>query len=547
MNKRISLEGLPLDINTLIKKLKKDMRDDWFPDSLFYEDTLNGGMIFDYFNKYQNTSTYYLPSISEQFNIPKQGFSLRYSLETNIYDRIVYQHIIDYLIPHYDNLLPECAFSHRWNKGKQKDYIFKQPIDQWKEFELSVKYEMENTHNVLLVCDILNFYENIHIDDIKNMFESNLNLLNAPNKESERIIKAVDLLTRLLRKWTPYKDHGIPQNRDASSFIANMLLLYIDNKMLEKGYKYFRYMDDIRVICDDIFDARRALKELIILLRDINLNVNSQKTKILTYDDERITEYIHTPNRLIEQIDELWKSKRLANIQKSLPMIHKLTLKKIEDNRTQDREFRFCLFRLERIARCREIKENFDFEGITDRIVDELIHQPYTSDILIRYLKCMNLSTKQLSVIANIVTDDHRNIYSWQSYQLWQLFVYHNYCTRNLLRSAKRKIKIIAELNIPDIAGSILYIGACGSEKDKIMIAKGFSAFSKSNLLMRNALLAIHELNFSDYIKDDVKPYVTDETKGIYRRLSNDYKGHYFTPIEPLKPSDIYNDIPDYF
>lgn len=47
------------------------------------------------------------------------------------------------------------------------------------------------------------------------------------------------------------ENHGLPQNRDASSFLSNVLLSRVDKAMAGKGYDYYRYVDDIRVIADD--------------------------------------------------------------------------------------------------------------------------------------------------------------------------------------------------------------------------------------------------------------------------------------------------------
>ncbi len=52
-------------------------------------------------------------------------------------------------------------------------------------------------------------------------------------------------IDRCLRSWSYRSEFGLPQNRDASSFLANLTLLSVDEAMLSRGYKYYRYMDDI--------------------------------------------------------------------------------------------------------------------------------------------------------------------------------------------------------------------------------------------------------------------------------------------------------------
>ena len=102
----------------------------------------------------------------------------------------------------------------------------------------------------------------------------------APCAKDKKIDEYIGALISLLKRWSPDGFRGIPQNQDASSFLGNVYLSYIDKCMLSLKYNYFRYMDDIRIVCKDEFAARKALKNLIINLRKIGLNVNPKKTKI---------------------------------------------------------------------------------------------------------------------------------------------------------------------------------------------------------------------------------------------------------------------------
>ncbi|MBI2471731.1 MAG: RNA-directed DNA polymerase [Planctomycetes bacterium] len=545
MSDFIALEGQRFDINLMLKHLKYDLKDDWFQDSLNYNDALCRDTVEDYFSNYtRSASIKYDFCESEQYNIPKQGFTLRYSLETNIYDRLVYQALAGYLIQFYDGILNPCVYGHRWCAKPNGRYIFKNHIDAWKSFVGEVTEEFNSSsNNVLLVTDIMNFFENIEHVQVSASFDNNLSKIVASRAEKKNIKSCCRLIVRGLKKWAGSSASGIPQNRDASSFIANILLHVVDDAMYKNNYKYFRYMDDIRIVCKDKFAARKALKELIISLRAIGLNVNAKKTFILTSDDMNIKEYLWNPNRLIEQIDQMWKSKRLSNISKSLPLLRRLTLKCIRGNETQDREFRFCIHRLEQIALCNETRRIFNFDGITDAIIDELVNQPFSSDKLVRYLKSVELSQKHLDSIAELLSDDSKNIYGWQSYLLWQLLVTHRRDDSDLRKLAIRNIKQKAK--DPDIAGSALYLGACGAGKDRVFVAKNFSSFS-SHLIQRNALIAVHELPYNQYIKPYVQDYVRDDLKGTYTRLIKKSKGIYFVSPDLVKASDLYRELQEY-
>jgi len=87
-----------------------------------------------------------------------------------------------------------------------------------------------------------------------------------------------------LKTWSSDKEgdqhnHGIPQGPMASDFLAECILLAIDEKMSEQ-YFYFRYVDDVRVLGKTELEVRQALVHLDILCKSRGLIPNSDKTKI---------------------------------------------------------------------------------------------------------------------------------------------------------------------------------------------------------------------------------------------------------------------------
>lgn len=91
------------------------MRDDWYFDCLQYDDLFNDpeeakriiiAMLQEWNGVYAGTR-------SVVRNIPKKGFGERYGLETDFFDRFVYQSICSFLIPYYDKLLGHRVLSYR--------------------------------------------------------------------------------------------------------------------------------------------------------------------------------------------------------------------------------------------------------------------------------------------------------------------------------------------------------------------------------------------------------------------------------------------------
>ncbi|MCD6231468.1 hypothetical protein J7K28_02390 [Candidatus Aerophobetes bacterium] len=78
-----------------------------------------------------------------------------------------------------------------------------------------------------------------------------------------------------------YEATGTPQDGVISPLLANIYLHPYDKKMTEKGFKAVRYADDILVMCKSRTEAEKALRlTKQILEKELNLRLNSQKTKI---------------------------------------------------------------------------------------------------------------------------------------------------------------------------------------------------------------------------------------------------------------------------
>jgi len=247
---------------------------------------------------------------------------------------------------------------------------------------------------------------------------------------------------------------------------------------------------------------------------------------------------------LLAQIDSMWRSRSLPVIRRSFAPLQKLSQDLIARGATQERGFRFCVQRFENLALCSElgIPKSF-FDPMTDVCVHQLDAQPFSSDQIVRFLKAAPMSLGQLVHVAKLLSDHVRAIYDWQNYLLWQLLVYKNYAAPELVAVARKRA---AQVNRPaDRAGAILYLGALGTEEDRVFVAKLFSTCDK-HIVQRNALIAVHELDFNAGIKEHVKDHVMPSLQGAYKRLKDEFPGQYFRPLPPVSVISIYDEMSAY-
>lgn len=544
MEKYITIKGLSLNIEKAIKRVKLDLKDDWFQDPLKYEDILNIEFVLKKLSKYDGKMDEYRAGKAIHIDIPKPGFTIRYSSETDIIDRVIFQALVDVIAEDLDKLHSNHIYSHRVNtKREDEKYFFRYAIEEWRKFITDTSLELGADNNVLLLTDLTNFYENIGIKDLKDVFD-----LFSPTDEKANDYKTcVEMLKSILESWCERNTkRGIPQNRDASSFIANIFLHPVDDAMQKAGYKYFRYMDDIRIICKTKFEAKKALKYLILELRKKGLNVNSKKTNIFDYDNandrKEIEDSFKNSDKKIDQIEAFLKSRNARDIQIAIPMLRAKVLSLIDNDNTLDREFRYCINRLERIARNENLAEKIDFNPITKRILNELIDQPWSTDTFARYLSSVKLAADDIQIIKNLLLDNAKNIYEWQSFYLWCLLTRHQFKDDELIKTARNNIE--NQYDIPTTAASCLYLGVNGDPNDKKFIAENFKKFG-DHLTQRFALIAVKDLSYAAIIKPHVQDHILENYKESYKLLSEKYRNQYQLPIEKLKEDDIYEDLPD--
>lgn len=548
---KIKIGGIEFNLEIALKRLKQDIRDDWFPDFLEFNDLFNDTNYFiTQLKKYFNSNDLYEPSPALHFDIPKPGFTIRYSSETNIIDRLIYQACIDFIAPELDKIHSGSIYSHRINTDWSNKYLFKYAVDEWNKFLSDTKIELDKEENeVLLITDLSNYYESISIKDLINTLNLQIDNLPIGSIKEKEFKKISSQLHKLLYNWCqPDTKRGIPQNRDASSFLSNIFLNPVDDIMLKSGYKYFRYMDDIRIVCNNKFEARKALKLLVGELRKKGLNVNSKKTQILDLNNSehrpKANEALQKSDKQIDQIESLLKSKQARGVQIAVPMLRKKAISLIESGGTLDRHFRFCVNRLERLVRIPELKSKLDLDEITNAIITELINQPWSTDSFARYLISAPLSEEHLERIVDVLLDDNKNIYEWQEYHIWRILISRNYNNPLLLEKARKNL-INRATNIPIVGGSTLYLCAIGDGNDRKQIADNFQNLN-SFFTQRIALIGIKNLDYSSVIKGSVEKFLDRVHKGTYKILKDNYSNTYNLTPSKLNFKDFYDELPEF-
>lgn len=109
----------------------------------------------------------------------------------------------------------------------------------------------------------------------------------------------LDLLSICLNAWSGTKESstpgvGIPQGPQPSYLLANLLLYPLDKQLISEAFKYYRYMDDIKIYGYSESELRNVLVLIDNYLKGLGLSINSKKTGITAIDaaneDETVKE-----------------------------------------------------------------------------------------------------------------------------------------------------------------------------------------------------------------------------------------------------------------
>lgn len=526
---RTEILAFPIDVDAVLQHLHRDMRDDWFEDVLQHRDLFaNKKALRDVLHDVLlEGNGRYGASKRNVCDIPKKGLGVRYALETDFYDRFIYQAICSYLVPFYDPLLSHRVLGHRYNNRQRtsKD-LFKGRIELWQTFEGVTRTALQN-NQALFATDLINYFENITTESIRTAFEGMLPNIKASGPEKVLIRNSINTLCELMTQWGYSERHGLPQNRDASSFIANVVLNAVDHEMVRLGLDYYRYVDDIRIICDSPRAARQAATLLIGQLRTVGMNINSSKTKILTAESPAsdINEFFPNSDDRSTTIDSMWRSRSRRVIIRSTKYIFQLLQECIDSKQTQSRQFRFAVNRLIRLVEA----GIFDVRGelaeqLKSLMIESLEDHAVSTDQYCRLLSVLELAPAELERIEQFLCDHERAIHSWQNYHLWLTLARLKYKTEKLVALAIQRIN--SDILRSEVAAIFIYLRCV----DEVGILEKIVAEFRSSwpyYHQRNFLLAT-----SDSSRDLLKPVVAHlgpKLKGTVNRAKSHFVAN--TPL----------------
>ena len=222
----------------------------------------------------------YKPVHATKIYLPKKSGILRPYTLLSIEDQILYQALANVIA---EKLFPKVrrgylvtTFGHMY-AGKRSLFFYK----KWQEGYKAYAKALHNAYDAGYEC-AASFDLTACYDSIDHRVLSHF--LNDIGLEKEFI----DYFCAKLRHWSAashekpiYQGHGIPQGPQPSGLVSECVLRYFDQHMeMKTKVKYFRYVDDIRLLAQTKSSLRAQLINLDMLSKNIGLFPQSGKIDI---------------------------------------------------------------------------------------------------------------------------------------------------------------------------------------------------------------------------------------------------------------------------
>lgn len=220
----------------------------------------------------------YHPREACKLFFPKASGVLRPYTLLAVEDQIAYQGAV--------NLIAEKLFprvKHRYNKqvfghlyaGKSSTWFYRKWSDGYKAFNDAARIAYSDGFEFTASFDLTACYDSLDHRVLRHF----LGRLGLDPDFSQQ-------LTNWLEAWTAtnrgiFHNHGIPQGPLPSGLLSEVVLSHFDSlKVRGIDFRYFRYVDDIRLFARSEKELRRLLVELDLLSKDIGLFPQSGKISI---------------------------------------------------------------------------------------------------------------------------------------------------------------------------------------------------------------------------------------------------------------------------
>ena len=271
-----------------------DILHDWFRDPWGWRELhwVVGGHVADYALPRLNATG--VRAVA-RLDVPKENFAIRPAVVFDPLDRLLYQALVDRLSVELIGQLPEWVYGWRLAPNAPAAGRYEPNDREWDRFRSHLG-RLAVYDSAALTTDVVSFFASIPLDVLT---EQILGIdSSAPGRR----------LTDMVAGWHLATGRGLPQRSAASATLAHFFLAPLDDVLGNRNTippggaqdvpegRALRWMDDIWLFGRTISSLRDAQLVIQVSMRELGLEMNIGKTRVLAGDDlqEAVFELEHS-------------------------------------------------------------------------------------------------------------------------------------------------------------------------------------------------------------------------------------------------------------
>lgn len=250
--------------------LSVDLSELWIPDVLRWGDLVHDAPSLR--SRVRERVRAQPPEPATEVRVPKNALASRSGLMLDFIDRVAYQAAVARLAPDVEAATSDRVFSSRLSSDGK--YFLEHSVRRYVSWRTSYLSRLREAGGLLVLSDLNSYFDTIDQPTLLRELEE---LTGQP--------ETIGLIRAQLKQWSVLLHRGIPQGPNASRLLGNAYMLPVDQAMLDGGFDYWRYMDDIAIIVADHAEASRAVASLEHACHARGLLVSSAKTLVQTLEE----------------------------------------------------------------------------------------------------------------------------------------------------------------------------------------------------------------------------------------------------------------------